>query len=277
MINDPDTSIEEVVDQEEGHVSHRRHPHSTNGTVPTNPEQKHHNEHAHENHHTSLIAFPTHSPEWQIMLYFCLLPLRYAMHFTVPDVRVPMRDAAQGSSGAISRAYLATFQCLVWLVLGSYAMVASLERIAELLNVPDSVVGVTVSAAGTSLPNYIASKIAAEKGLGNQAVSNAFGSNTFNILVGLGLPWTLYTSFATGFEPYSDLRNDDIIESIVILAIVLLVFVVLMGMSDFVLYRWHGNLFVAMYVAYLGLVVFQNWDWDFRIEEAQAAMDELET
>ena len=54
----------------------------------------------------------------------------------------------------------------------------------------------------------IASKIAAEKGFGNMAVSNAFGSNTFNIMVGLGLPWLMYTSFGTGFEPYSGLRNE---------------------------------------------------------------------
>lgn len=217
------------------------------------------------NEEGSLIAFPSHASDWQVFFHILLLPLRYAMHHTIPDVRVSQReggDSAQLFCGT-TRAYLATFQCLLWLILGSYTMVASLERLATLMNVPDSVIGVTVSAAGTSLPNYIASKIAAEKGLGNQAVSNAFGSNTFNILVGLGLPWTLYTSFATGFEPYSDLRNDYIVESIVVLAIVLLVFVVLMAMSDYVLYRWHGNLFMVMYVGYLGFVVYQNCDWGF--------------
>ncbi|KAL3937607.1 MAG: hypothetical protein SGBAC_007316 [Bacillariaceae sp.] len=270
---DPNTSMEEVVDHE-GTVSHRRHVHSTldsDATLSTIRRKDHQED---QQEHTSLIAFPTNAPEWQILLYFFLLPLRYAMHYTVPDVNVPQQDGALDKT---SRAYLATFQCLLWLIMGSYTMVSSLESLATLMNVPDSVVGVTVSAAGTSLPNYIASRIAAEKGLGNQAVSNAFGSNTFNILVGLGLPWTLYTSFVTGFEPYSDLRNDDISESIVILAIVLLVFVVLMAMSDYVLYRWHGHLFAAMYVGYLGLVVFQNWDWDFRIEEEQAAEDDMLT
>ncbi|CAJ1945270.1 unnamed protein product [Cylindrotheca closterium] len=272
LATDPNTSLEEVVDHEGTVVSHRRHPHSTldsDDTLPNTEKKDHYEDHQ---DHTSLIAFPTNSPGLQIFLYFFLLPLRYAMHLTIPDVNGPQRDGALDKN---YRAYLATFQCLLWLVMGSYAMVASLESLAKLLNVPDSVVGVTVSAAGTSLPNYIASKIAAEKGLGNQAVSNAFGSNTFNILVGLGLPWTLYTSFATGFEPYNDLRNDDIIESIVILAIVLLVFVVLMAMSDYVLYRWHGHLFAVMYAGYLGLVVFQNWDWDFRVEEAQAAVDNV--
>lgn len=121
---------------------------------------------------------------------------------------------------------------------------------------------------GTSLPNYIASRIAAEKGLGNQAVSNAFGSNIFNILVGLGLPWLLYTSLGTGFEPYDELRDDDILESIVILAVVLLVFVLLMWISGYILYRWHGALFVVMYIAYLGLVVGQNWNWDSKSVES---------
>lgn len=110
---------------------------------------------------------------------------------------------------------------------------------------------------GTSLPNYIASKVAAENGFGNQAVSNAFGSNTFNIMVGLGLPWVLYTSFGTRFEPYHGLRNDGIVESIVILALVLLLFIGLMFHTGFVLYKWHGILFIGLYAAYLALAIGQ--------------------
>lgn len=113
------------------------------------------------------------------------------------------------------------------------------------------------SIAGTSLPNYVASKVAAENGFGNQAVSNAFGSNTFNIMVGLGLPWVLYTSFGTGFEPYHGLANEGITESIIILGIVLLVFVVLMFQTGFVLEKWHGVLFIVMYIAYLAFAIGQ--------------------
>jgi Ca2+/Na+ antiporter len=112
---------------------------------------------------------------------------------------------------------------------------------------------------GTSLPNYVASKVAAENGFGNQAVSNAFGSNTFNIMVGLGLPWVLYTSFGTGFEPYHGLPAEGILESIIILAVVLLLFVVLMIQSGFVLYKWHGSLFIGLYVAYIVLAIAQQY------------------
>jgi Ca2+/Na+ antiporter len=68
-----------------------------------------------------------------------------------------------------------------------------------------------------SLPDYTTNKVAAENGFGNQTVSNAFGSNTFNIMIGLDPPWTLYIA-ATGFEPYHGLRNEGIVESIITLA-----------------------------------------------------------
>lgn len=83
------------------------------------------------------------------------------------------------------------------------------------------------------------------------AVSNAFGSNTFNIMVGLGLPWLLYTSFGTGFQPYHGLRDEGITESVLVLGSVLLVFIVVVLSSGFVLYRWHAILFIILYIAYL--------------------------
>ena len=89
------------------------------------------------------------------------------------------------------------------------------------------------------------------------AVSNAFGSNTFNIMVGLGLPWFLYTSFATGFEPYSGLKDEGIGQSVAILASVWLIFVMIIIPSNFTLHKWHGWLFLGLYVAYVAFSVGQ--------------------
>ena len=86
------------------------------------------------------------------------------------------------------------------------------------------------------------------------AVSNAFGSNTFNIMVGLGLPWVLYIA-STGLRPYHALHDDGITMSVVILGSVLAVFVVLVVPTGFVLYRWHGALFIFLYVAYLAYII----------------------
>lgn len=207
--------------------------------------------------HDDLIAFPAHGASTAeiIVSWAFLYPLRFLMHHTLPDVR---RLDRHGDPTIGSRyAYLSATSCLVWLIAGSYVMVRSLETLAELIHVPDAVVGFTVSAAGTSLPAYVASRIAAENGFGNQAVSNVFGSNTFNITVGLGLPWVIYTSFVTGFEPYDELLDEGLTVSILILAGALVLFVVLMILTDFVLLRWHGVLFIALYVAYIVFAIGQ--------------------
>eukprot|EP00539_Tryblionella_compressa_P006735 CAMPEP_0178770668 /NCGR_PEP_ID=MMETSP0744-20121128/21525_1 /TAXON_ID=913974 /ORGANISM="Nitzschia punctata, Strain CCMP561" /LENGTH=298 /DNA_ID=CAMNT_0020427081 /DNA_START=50 /DNA_END=942 /DNA_ORIENTATION=- len=181
-----------------------------------------------------LIEFPADGSNLEVNILDS--SFRLVMHFTLPDVR--SLDENGDSTATIGKAFFATLMCLVWLILGSYTMVASLEGLAALMDIPDAVVGFTVSAAGTSLPNYVASKVAAENGFGNQAVSNAFGSNTFNIMVGLGLPWMLYTSFGTHFEPYHGLKDEQILQSIIILAGVLAVFIVFMLFSGFVILKW---------------------------------------
>lgn len=70
-------------------------------------------------------------------------------------------------------------------------------------------------------------------------------------MIGLGLPWLLYTTFGTGFKPYHGLQDEGITESVIILGVVLLVFVVNMMMSGFVMRKWHGVLYVVLYVVYL--------------------------
>mmetsp|Transcript_2394 Transcript_2394/g.3158 ORF Transcript_2394/g.3158 Transcript_2394/m.3158 type:complete len:644 (-) Transcript_2394:234-2165(-) len=196
-----------------------------------------------EEEEPSLIEYPSGASYFAILVHFILFPFKLAMHLTVPDTRHP--------STPLSKGLLACLSCLLWLVVGSYAMVASLETISELLSIPPAVVGVTVSAVGTSLPNYVGSQCAAKAGLGNMAVSNAFGSNTFNILVGLGLPWVLYILFGNDGNPYHGLKDEGITESVLILSVVLAAFVVMIIMSHFVLYEWHAYTFALMYVAYI--------------------------
>uniref|UniRef100_A0A4W3GY88 Sodium/calcium exchanger membrane region domain-containing protein n=1 Tax=Callorhinchus milii TaxID=7868 RepID=A0A4W3GY88_CALMI len=61
------------------------------------------------------------------------------------------------------------------------------------LGIPDVIMGITFLAAGTSVPDCMASLIVARQGMGDMAVSNSVGSNVFDILVGLGLPWGIQT------------------------------------------------------------------------------------
>jgi Ca2+/Na+ antiporter len=96
--------------------------------------------------HQELIEFPSEGSNLEVFFWFCLFPLRFLMHYTLPDVR--SLDEQGEPTATIGKAFFSTFMCLVWLVIGSYAMVASLEALAALMDIPDAVIGFTVSAAG---------------------------------------------------------------------------------------------------------------------------------
>jgi Ca2+/Na+ antiporter len=191
-----------------------------------------------------LIRKPRNASKIELGLWFFLYPLRLIMHHTIPDVR-------RRKYSSYYHAYLSTASCLAWLCISSYVMVTSLESLAALLGMPDSVMGATVSAAGTSYPAYVASRMAVADGMGNRAVSNILGSNTFNICVGLGVPWTVYIAVSMGFRPYTDLEDVGVVESMVVLLGTLLIFVVLLASTDFVLVKWQANLFVGLYILYI--------------------------
>mmetsp|Transcript_9812 Transcript_9812/g.28838 ORF Transcript_9812/g.28838 Transcript_9812/m.28838 type:complete len:123 (+) Transcript_9812:1910-2278(+) len=113
--------------------------------------------------------------------------------------------------------------------------------------------GLTAGAIGTSFPNLFGSMLVAKQGLGNMAVSNAFGSNTFNIFIGLGFPWLLYIAVVEHGDEYADLRAEGIKNSIYILIVLLLVFFFVMVMS-----RWTVNGAIG-YACFLVYAVFLVW------------------
>lgn len=95
----------------------------------------------------SLIEYHMDSSNLETAFFFLLFPLRFLMHFTIPDVRKLNENGEP--TATIGKAYLSTISCLLWLIVGSYAMVASLETLGELLGISDAIMGFTVSAAGT--------------------------------------------------------------------------------------------------------------------------------
>jgi len=114
-------------------------------------------------------------------LFFVLtLPLRVVFKFTVIDVRYKKW----------TNFYPITMATAVfWLAILAEGMMRGADMSGCILGISEDLMGLTIAAAGTSLPNLFASIIVAKQGLGNMSVSNAFGSNTFNIFVALAVPW----------------------------------------------------------------------------------------
>merc|ERR1719199_2061467 len=73
----------------------------------------------------------------------------------------------------------------------TYIMVDAVNRIGCILGISPLFMGLVFLSAGTSVPDALGSIAVAKQGEGDMAVANAFGSNVFDILLGLGVPWLL--------------------------------------------------------------------------------------
>ncbi|XP_073098045.1 sodium/potassium/calcium exchanger 4 isoform X4 [Manis javanica] len=111
-------------------------------------------------------------------------PLIFLLCITIPNCSKPRWE----------KLFMVTFiSATLWIAVFSYLMVWLVTIIGYTLGIPDVIMGITFLAAGTSVPDCMASLIVARQGLGDMAVSNTIGSNVFDILVGLGIPWGLQT------------------------------------------------------------------------------------
>ena len=92
--------------------------------------------------------------------------------------------------GDPKKSFIRTFFVSIIFIAGlSWYLVEYAVVLANALNVHPLLIAVTILAAGTSAPDLISSVLVARKGRGDMAISNAIGSNIFDLLIGLGLPW----------------------------------------------------------------------------------------
>jgi cation:H+ antiporter len=131
---------------------------------------------------------------------------------------------------------------LVLLVLGADWLVDSAVAFARALGVSDLVIGLTVVAAGTSLPEVATSVVATLRGERDIAVGNVVGSNTFNILGCLGVSGLVAQG---GLLVSPPLLSFDLW---VMLATALACFPIFVTGRQIA--RWEGSLFLLYYVAY---------------------------
>ena len=133
---------------------------------------------------------------------------------------------------------------LVELVIGSNAFVDHASNMALSLGISEGVVGLTVVAGGTSLPELATSVVAARKGQSAIAIGNVIGSNVFNILLILGLTATISPLQIEGVS---------MIDMAVMLLSVSLVW--FFSRTRYTVERWEGALLVIGYLAYLGWLI----------------------
>ncbi|XP_065813255.1 sodium/potassium/calcium exchanger 1-like isoform X2 [Labrus bergylta] len=176
--------------------------------------------------------------------YLLLLPIIFPLWLTVPDVR------NQKSRKFFAFTFLGS---ILWIGVFSYLMVWWAHQVGETIGISEEIMGLTILAAGTSIPDLITSVIVARKGLGDMAVSSSVGSNIFDITVGLPVPWLLYSSFHD-FAPVA-VSSNGLFCAIVLLFIMLLFVIISIASCKWSMNKALGFTMFLLYFIFLVLSV----------------------
>lgn len=156
------------------------------------------------------------------------------------------QDEAEAKQMPVWQAIAFFILGLACLIVGSNLFVDGATEVASLLGVSEAVIGLTIVAGGTSLPELATSVVAARKGQSAIAMGNVIGSNVMNILMILGVTGLIHPMAIQGIT-WLDLS-------------VMLVSVLLLWLFSFTKYtvaRWEGAVLVILFLGYMTWLVMQ--------------------
>ncbi len=184
------------------------------------------------------------------IMYVLTFPIMICLVMTVPDVRNEKRKNLFVISFVMS---------IIWIGVFSFLMVWWATIIGMVANIPDTIMGLTFLAAGTSIPDLLTSVIVARQGLGDMAVSSSVGSNIFDILVGLPIPWLAYSAVNNGkaMQVYSE----SLLISVMTLVGMLAAVVGTIAICKWKMSKALGGVMFFLYACFLTSdLVRANWD-----------------
>ena len=182
-----------------------------------------------------------------VFLSFFVIFIYYS--FSIAKKIEGMSEHVSSKQYGLVKSILLVIIGLVGLSIGGEWIVEGAVHIALTLGVSQSLIGLTIVAVGTSLPELTTSAVAAHKRNVEIAVGNVVGSNIFNIFFILGISSIIKPI------PLQIKNNRDI--GVVILANLLL-FVYMFTGKRHLLDRWEGIIFVALYICYISFLIVQG-------------------
>lgn len=173
--------------------------------------------------------------------------------FFLRSIMFPFRKLVRFFYPSWTKHFIVRFMLsIVYIGALSYVLVESAVVLAEGLGVSPALIGLVVIAVGTSVPDLLGSVIVAKSGRVDMAIANSIGSNIFDILIGLGLPWALALGLRGGSI---QVGTENLSSSIMLLLATIAVIFFISLFQRWHLKRWSGAVLVIMYVAYVLSVV----------------------
>ncbi|MEX0649731.1 MAG: calcium/sodium antiporter [Candidatus Andersenbacteria bacterium] len=180
-----------------------------------------------------------------MLLFFFIIFLYYSYGISRTTGEAEENDNTKVRS--VSSSVTRVIGGIAGLVVGGHLIVSSAVTLAQVFGVSEGLIGLTVVALGTSLPELATSAVAAYRKKADIAVGNVVGSNIFNIFFILGI-----TSLISPL-PVGDTIDIDV--GMTILSSLLLFLVLFVGKKH-TLQRGQGVFFIVLYLAY---IIFRVW------------------
>jgi len=181
--------------------------------------------------------------------YIVVIPLVLAMALTIPDVRRP---------GKGKWCYAAFILSILWIALASFVMVYYTTIVGNRLGIPSVIMGLTLVAAGTSVPDLLSSVIVARRGNGDMAVSSSIGSNIFDILFGMPVPGFLYIVWPTTTKNTFTIDSDGIFVLILILLSMVVFVIASIHCQGWKLTKSLAGMMIAFYAGFLAYSIYSQ-------------------
>lgn len=183
-----------------------------------------------------------------ILLVVCIIYMFILVKAAKKD---GVKDEESTSEIKMSKNILLSLIGVVGIVFGGNLVVDSATNIAYALGMSEKLVGLTIVAVGTSLPELVTSIVAALKGENDIALGNVLGSNIFNLVLILGASATINPITVSGVM---------VIDFIILIAVTLFIGALIFfnKKEEKRLGRLEGIILVGMYVAYLVYIIMRN-------------------
>lgn len=172
------------------------------------------------------------------------------MYLTLQEAKKGMKEEKdpldQPINLSVGKSSLLIVIGLVGLIVGSEVFVDNASALAHTLGVSDAVIGLTIVACGTSLPELATSTVAASRGNSGIAIGNVLVSNVFNILMILGVTGIISPMNTQG------ITNADL--SVMVISMILLW---LFSYTKYRIERWEGVALTALFIGYIVYLLYQ--------------------
>ncbi|MEK4149827.1 MULTISPECIES: calcium/sodium antiporter [Robertmurraya] len=182
-----------------------------------------------------------------ILLLFFAIFMYYVIEIALNSREQGLHEESNKKTGSWGKNIVFTIGGLAGIILGGNIVVDSSTTIAYSLGMSETLVGLTIVAIGTSLPELITSVTASYKKLSEIALGNIVGSNIFNILFVLGASSAI-----------SPLPVDGKLFTDVILMIGLTILLFIFSRSNYRIGKIEGVIMALTYVAYMVFIIMRN-------------------